>query len=76
MDGVGVLEDELPTISVSALVTDSESDLVVRERVKKEIFIFPPLSSTKIGCFAPARYKMSEKNTLEKCIKLTETSRL
>ena len=38
----GVLEDELPTIIVLALVTDSESDLdvsVVRERVKK-VFYF------------------------------------
>ena len=40
MDGVVVLEDELPTISVSVLVTDSESDLVVRERVKKDILFF------------------------------------
>ena len=43
MDGAGVLEEELPTISVSALVTDSESDLdvsVVRERVKKGILFF------------------------------------
>ena len=40
VNGVGVLEDELPTISVSALVTDSESDLVVRERVKKDMLFF------------------------------------
>ena len=50
----GVLEDELPTIIVLALVTDSESDLdvsVVRERVKKGILFFHHFSWAKVGCF-------------------------
>ena len=54
-NGAGVHEEGvLPTISVSALVTDSESDpdiSVVRERVNKGIFFFPLLFPSKIDCF-------------------------